>query len=262
MWEKTRENGSKRLKCDAVPTQLFFTKQIPKRKPPTVRKIKSSLKKNIPEQNALEIQNQYTSDNITMIDEDQVNHGKISYESVLKKMVSYERQESKTESTGLNVVALVSDMGPSKQNLWRKWNITAGRHCKLSNFLPHSLDDNRKLFVIPDVHHLFKNIKNMLIINKEIFISNKIQQLYNLPANKMCSNHIEDVIKYQEKLDFLLVPIQSEQDLMTNHFQKIKVGKSTYVINHDVYTALRFLSVELNKPEYVTTAWFINLVDN
>jgi len=105
---------------------------------------------------------------------------------------------SKTESIGLNVVALISDMGPGNQSLWRKWNITAGRHCKLSNFLPHPLDDNRKLFVIPDVPHLFKNIKNMLVINKEIFISNKIQLLYNLPTNKICSNHIEDVIKYQE----------------------------------------------------------------
>jgi len=168
---------------------------------------------------------------------------------------------SKTESIGLNVVALISDMGPSNQSLWRKWNTTAGRHCKLSNFLPHPLDDNSKLFVIPDVPHLFKNIKNMLVINKEIFISNKIQQIYNLPTNKICTNHIEDVIKYQEKLYFLLVPKLSEQDLMPNHFQKMKVGKSTNVINHDVYTALRFLSEELNKPEYLTTAWFINLVD-
>jgi hypothetical protein len=79
---------------------------------------------------------------------------------------------SKSECIGLNVIALISDMEPSNQSLWRKWNITAGRHCKLSNFLPHPLDDNRKLFVIPDVPHLFKN---MLIINKEIFISNKIQ---------------------------------------------------------------------------------------
>jgi len=145
----------------------------------------------------------------------------------------------------------------SNQSLWRKWNLTAGRLCKLSNFLPHPLDDNRKLFVILAVPHLFKNIKNMLIINKEIFIGNKIQQHYNHSTNKMSSNHIEDVIKHQEKLDFLLVPKLSEQDLMPNHFQKMKVGKLSNVINHEVFTALRFMSKKF-KTECLTTVWFIN----
>lgn len=168
---------------------------------------------------------------------------------------------SKCESIGLNVVALISDMGLSNQSLWRKWNITAGRHCKVSNYIHRPLDNTRKLFIVPDVPHIFKNIKNMLMTNKVLFISDKIQKLYNLPSNKTCSSHIEDVINYQEKLDFLLVPKLSEEDLIPNHFQKMKVGKSRNVINHDVCTALKFLSEELNKSEYVTTAWFIDTVD-
>lgn len=166
---------------------------------------------------------------------------------------------SKCESIGLNVVALISDMGLSNQSLWRKWNITARRHCKVSNYIHHPLDNTRKLFIVPDVPHIFKNIKNMLMTNKVLFISDKI--LYNLPSNKICSSHIEDVINYQEKLEFLLVPKLSEEDLMPNHFQRMKVGKSRIVINHDVCTALKFLSEELNKSEYVTTAWFIDTVD-
>lgn len=75
------------------------------------------------------------------------------------------------------------------------------------------------------------------------------------------SSHIEDVIKYQEKLNFLLVPKLFEQDLVPNHLKKMKVGNSTNIINHDVYTALRFLSEELHKPYYITRAWFINIVD-
>lgn len=41
----------------------------------------------------------------------------------------------------------------------------------------------------------------------------------------------------------------------------MKVGKSTNVISHDVCSALRFLSNELNKPEYITTAWFIEVIE-
>lgn len=168
---------------------------------------------------------------------------------------------SKSEFIGLNVVALISDMGPSNQSLWKKWNITAGRQCKVSNYIPHPISCTRKLFNVPDVPHIFKNIKNMFMTNKILFINDNMQQLYNLPTNKICSSHIEDVIHYQEKLDFILVPKLSQHDLMPNHFQKMKVGNSKNVINHDLNTALRFLSTELNKSEYTTTAWFIDLVD-
>jgi len=166
-----------------------------------------------------------------------------------------------SELIGLIIIALVSDMGSSNQKLWKNWNITAGRYGEISKFLAHPLDFTRKIYIIPDVPHLFKNIKNMLMTNKILYISDKIKNLYNLPTNVICSSHIEDIIKFQEKLDILLVPKLSEQNLVPNHFQKMKVGKSTNIINHDVCTALRFLSDELNKPEYITTAWFIDIVD-
>jgi len=37
MWEKIREDGSRRLKCNAFPTLFSFTKVIKKRKPPLDR---------------------------------------------------------------------------------------------------------------------------------------------------------------------------------------------------------------------------------
>jgi len=37
-------------------------------------------------------------------------------------------------------------------------------------------------------------------------------------------SHIEDVVEYQEKREFLLVPKLFEQDLVPNNFQKMKVG--------------------------------------
>lgn len=168
---------------------------------------------------------------------------------------------TKVKNIGLNIVALKSNMGLSNQSLWRKWNITARRHCTVSNYLPHPLDDARKLFVIPDVPHTFKNIKNMFKINKILYISNEVQTFYNLPTNRICIYHIDEIIKYQEELDFVLVPKQSERDLMPNHFQKLEAEKSTNAFNYDICTALQFLSKELNKPHYLTTAWFIEIID-
>lgn len=85
----------------------------------------------------------------------------------------------KSESIGLKVMAISSDMGPSNQ---KHWNVTVGKHQELSNFICHPIDNNRKLYIIPDVPHLFKNIKNMLMTNKIIFISKEIQQKFNLPT--------------------------------------------------------------------------------
>lgn len=41
----------------------------------------------------------------------------------------------------------------------------------------------------------------------------------------------------------------------------MKVSKSTNVISHDVSSALKFVAEQLNKPEYLTTAWFIAICE-
>lgn len=43
MWEKTREDGSRRLKHDAVPTLFCFSKEVKKRKPPKNRQMTKPL---------------------------------------------------------------------------------------------------------------------------------------------------------------------------------------------------------------------------
>lgn len=165
------------------------------------------------------------------------------------------------EALGLKIISLTSDMGSSNQALWKVWGISAGRYSQINNSIEHPLDNNRSIYVIADSPHLFKNIKNMLITNKIITISSDIQNKYKLPTNMACSDHINDVIKYQEKLCFKLAPKLHEEDLLPNHFEKMKVGKSTNVISHDVSSALKFLAEETNKPEYLTTAWFIDIIE-
>ncbi|KAL5242065.1 hypothetical protein ACI65C_009475 [Semiaphis heraclei] len=47
MWEKTREDGSRRMKNDAVPTIFSFTKEKTKRKPTAHRKVTSIINKQV-----------------------------------------------------------------------------------------------------------------------------------------------------------------------------------------------------------------------
>lgn len=167
----------------------------------------------------------------------------------------------KTEAVGLKVVSITSDMGSANQAFWKICGITAGRYSLIKNFIQHPYDDTRKIYIFADVPHLFKNIKNMLISNKLINLADSITDEYKLPSNTVKASHIVDIIKYQEPLQFKLVPKLSEADLMPSHFQKMKVRTSTNVISRPVSSALRFLSNELKITEYNTTAWFIDIIE-
>jgi hypothetical protein len=150
---------------------------------------------------------------------------------------------------GLNILSVTSDMGGSNQALWRRWGVHAGRHSVTNFKIPHPLTPEQSVFVFSDVPHLFKNIKAMLMNNKDILLPEDICVKNNLPTRKVRAQH-------KETCSFQLAPKLSEEDLLPSHFNKMKVGISAHVISHTVSSALKFLAVQLNKNEYLTTAFF------
>lgn len=167
----------------------------------------------------------------------------------------------KAEDLQLNIVSVTSDMGSCNQALWKTWGISAGRYCPINCKIPHPLNANTFLHVFADVPHLFKNIKSMLITNKIIQLPNSIVEKHALPTKEILSSHIFELAKYQESHIFKLAPKLSEEDLLPSHFSKMKVSTSSNVISHSVSSALKFLADELKKPEYLTTAWFLDQIE-
>nr|CAI5855991.1 unnamed protein product [Callosobruchus analis] len=101
----------------------------------------------------------------------------------------------------------------------------------------------------------------MLLANKVIHLPDHIVAKYALPTNNVLSSHIFDLAAHQKSLTFKLAPKLSEEDLLPSHFSKMKVSTSTNVISHCVSSALKFLADELKKPEYLTTAWFLDQIE-
>jgi hypothetical protein len=99
------------------------------------------------------------------------------YEQIIVEIIK------KTEALGLKVVSLTSDMRSSNQGLWKVWNIGAGRHSEIHNFTAHPQDKARNMYIFADAPHVFKNIKNMMVCNKILTISESIQEKYELPTN-------------------------------------------------------------------------------
>lgn len=178
-----------------------------------------------------------------------------AFNDIIKKIFD------KAVALGLNILSITSDMGPANQALWKTWGVTAGRHSLLRNKINHPLEQDNKVYIFADVPHLFKNIKAMLMSNKIIYLPSDVQQKYGLPTKEVCSSHIVELLAHEEQHCFKLAPKLTEEDLLPNHFNKMKVSTSTNVIAHTVSSALKFLAEVLHKPAYLTTAWFLDQVE-
>jgi len=111
MWEKTRKDGSRRLKNNAVPTLFCFTKEVKKRKPPKNRQIIKPLDHKIEVNSKIEVNNlmevnsvdaseppDYNLNNVyAMSDSDSIIHNNMSnndnlYKSMVFKTNHYKKQ--------------------------------------------------------------------------------------------------------------------------------------------------------------------------
>lgn len=163
---------------------------------------------------------------------------------------------SKAESIGLRVNSVISDMGASNKAMWSSCGVGSSFGGNINNSILHPCDSKHKLFFLPDVPHLFKNIKQALLNNKVIIIPQNIVEKNNLPSNTVDSKHIEKVCKHQNDFELKLFHRLDLEDLKKpNHFDKMKVSKATNVINPDISASLEYLvDNEGYHQSYNTTA--------
>jgi len=57
-----------------------------------------------------------------------------------------------------------------------------------------------------------------------------------------------------------LTPTLKINDLICNNFDKMKVNKAKNIFFSDVNSSSALLTGELNKPEFITTAWFVKII--
>jgi len=110
--------------------------------------------------------------------------------------------------------------------------------------------------------YLFKNIKQVIINNTVITISDNIIRENNLTSNIVDYKHIEEPCKHQNGFELKLFHKLNIDDIQkSNPFDKMKVSKATSFINMDVAASLFYLvENEDYHSSYKTTAWFIRQV--
>ncbi|KAG0432303.1 hypothetical protein HPB47_020970 [Ixodes persulcatus] len=164
----------------------------------------------------------------------------------------------KCEDAGCYVDAVISDMGPSNKELWKKCGISAKQSATpvVSCNHPCAADTDRQLCFLADAPHVLKNIKGHLVRGQSIFLPDDIVAKYGLPTNEVAVVHIKALAEVDAALPHLKTSY-----LDPSHFEKMNVSSAVAVLNHSVGAAIRVLVCLGQLPsEALTTAWFVEQV--
>lgn len=167
----------------------------------------------------------------------------------------------KIEAIGCKVHFVTSDCAPSNKKFWNDIGLKFHKTDVLNSApVTHPIDSTRTLEVMPDAVHVFKSAVQGWVNNEVLYLPPEV-----VAANGLCSaevniNHLADLVHF-EKHNLLKVASKLKTDDVNfqrkNKYDAMKVINSTKFVNSNVSAALRFYSQLTNRPEVLTTAYFI-----
>lgn len=165
------------------------------------------------------------------------------------------------EGIGYKVHFITSDCAPGNKKLWNDIGLKFHKVDVLSSPpIAHPVDPERTLEVMPDVVHVFKSAVQGWVNNEVLFLPPEVVAANNLCTSEVNIHHIAELVNFEKhnllKVASKLTP--SDVDFKKkSKFDAMKVINSEKFVNTDVSAALRFYSQIANRPEVLTTAYFI-----
>jgi len=168
----------------------------------------------------------------------------------------------KTEKIGFLVKTVTADMGPDKLAWWKQLGIDSDRSGRLVCSFPNPVRRDDVVYVVPDVVHLFKSVKTMMESNNIITLPPHIVASESLPTNEVRYDHLEDLCEFKSDVELKIAYRLDDSNLHAkNHFNKMKVGTTRAVICHRTAVGVKKQADVQQKPDLLTTAWFVTLLD-
>ena len=153
------------------------------------------------------------------------------------------------EAKQLHINIIIVDMGGQNQALLNACGIKGGKYSQLINYCPHPSDNQRKLFFMYDVPHLHKNLRNFLTDGQIIQLPQDIIIREKLPCNFVSIKYVSELMVIDMQHDLKLAPHLRQAALQPSHFEKMKVGLATVIINQEVAAALECLFRQKNRTK-------------
>lgn len=136
----------------------------------------------------------------------------------------------KAELIGLYIHSVTPDMGGVNQGMWKAFgNISASKHSRIQNSVPHPIDNNRKLFFFADAPHLYKNLRAALIKHRIITLPQNFVHIHKISSYLVQCPHVEDLVAEQQNVTFKLIQKLDHETVTLTTFNKMRVNKATIV---------------------------------
>lgn len=165
----------------------------------------------------------------------------------------------KSENIGLQVHAIISDMGTDNRAMWNAFEVGCSRyHINVS--IQHPIRTENKLFFIPDPVHVFKNIRCMLESNKTITFPQDICESENLCHPLVEIKYLDELVNHENNSELKIAFRLKDNLHCQNQYNKMKVSTTRGIFNSRTEAGLKLLSKSTNNSAIDTTAFFINLV--
>ena len=162
---------------------------------------------------------------------------------------------------GLNVAAVTSDMGSSNRAMWNKLGVVSSKDA-LVNCFAHPCVADSFVYVLADVPHLVKNLRNHVVNGQVITLPSYVVQRFSLPCSVVSVDPLKQLVDYQSDKDLKPAPKLGAKHLQPSHFDKMKVSNALNVFSHSVSAALQLVVETENWDKSVlSTSWFIEIID-
>lgn len=168
----------------------------------------------------------------------------------------------KAEGIGLRVHFITTDSGAENQRLWKDMGLNFKNDNILSDLsLVHPVDDTRKLEILPDPVHVFKNAIHGWINNTFVILPKWYVEQKGLVSDVVHRDHLKVLIDYEEGNQLRMAHRLSRNDvtfdLPVSSVDKMKVANATKYCNHAVAAALHVVAAEQGRRELEATACYI-----
>ncbi|KAH8346927.1 hypothetical protein KR059_002985, partial [Drosophila kikkawai] len=129
----------------------------------------------------------------------------------------------KLHKKGFPVVAIVSDLGPGNQSLWRQLGIS-----ETKTWFSHPADAHLKVFVFSDTPHLVKLIRNHYIGSG-----------LNINGKKLTKATIQQTIRYCGQSDVSILFKVTDSHINVQSLAKQKVKLATQLFSHTTASCIK-----------------------
>lgn len=143
--------------------------------------------------------------------------------------------------------------------MWNDFGVNFGKENVQNDLsIPHPNDSTRKIHIIPDPVHVFKNMVNGWINNKYLTVPEWYVKKKGLISNIVHRDHLKVMVDYEGGNQLRMCHKLSFRDVCFDRpvpsVDKMKVCNSTKYCNLAVSAGLRVVAARTNRPELETTA--------